>query len=137
MIITQSGLNALTYKVIGAAIEVHKAIGPGLLESVYNECMAIELRLRGINYVSEMTMDLHYKGETVAAKLRCDFFIENCLVLELKAADKILPINEAQLLTYMNLLHAPKGIIINFNCVNIFNEGQKTFVNKYFERLSD
>jgi GxxExxY protein len=133
--ITKSYLKELTYEVIGAAIEVHKAMGPGLLESVYHECMCIEVRLRGMNYESEMQMDAFYKGERVAARLRCDMFIEGCLVAEFKAAKEIAPVDEAQLLSYMNLLQAPKGIIINFNCVNIFKEGQKTFVNKYYEML--
>jgi len=128
--ITKTYLKELTYEVIGSAIEVHKAIGPGLLESVYHECMGIELRLRGINYESEMNIPAIYKGERVATKLRFDLFIEGCLVTELKAAKEILPIDEAQVLSYMNLLTAPKGLIINFNVVNIFKDGQKTFVNK-------
>ena len=133
----KSLLNALTYEVIGPAIEVHKSMGSGFLESVYQDCMDIELRIRGINYTSEMTMNINYKNESVAEKMRYDFFIENCLVLEIKGVEKLLPKNEAQLLTYMNLLQAPKGILINFTSVNIFKEGQKTFVNKFFEKLND
>lgn len=133
--VTKTYLKELTYEVIGSAIEVHKAMGPGLLESVYQECMAIELRLRGINYESEMNIPVLYKGERVATKLRFDLFIEGCLVTELKAAKEIIPIDEAQVMSYMNLLQAPKGLIINFNVVNIFKEGQKTFVNKYYELL--
>ena len=82
-----------------------------------------------------MKVPIIYKTKELVTDFRCDLFIENCLVVELKAALEINSIYEAQLLTYMKLLKAPKGIIINFNCFNIFNDGQKTFVNKYFKNL--
>jgi GxxExxY protein len=128
-------LDDLTYKLIGAAIEVNKGLGAGLLESVYHQCYEHELKLCGIEFKSEMIVPVNYKGFETSAELRSDFFVEDCIVIEIKAVETMLPIHEAQLLTYMNLLKAPKGILINFNCSNIFKNGQKTFVNKYFDEL--
>ncbi len=133
--ITQKYLDDLTYEVIGCAIEVHKTIGKGLLESVYHQCLKEELNHRKIKFSSEMKIPLIYKNKELEIDFRCDLFIENCLVVELKSVTLLNPIFEAQLQTYMNLLKAPKGIIINFNCFNIFKEGQKTFVNDYFKKL--
>ena len=82
-------------------------------------------------------MPVHYKGIEIEAELRCDFLIENKIVVELKAVDAIAPVFEAQLLTYMKLLEKPKGILINFNCENLFEEGQRTYVNEYFRSLPD
>lgn len=134
-LLTQKYLDDLTYEVVGAAIEVHKTIGRGLLESVYHKCLEEELRHRKINFQTELKVPLIYKKKELNVDFRCDLYVENCIVVELKAIADLNPIYEAQLLTYMNLLHAPKGILINFNCYNIFKEGQKTFVNEYFSRL--
>ncbi len=134
---TKKHLDKLTYDVIGAAIEVHRSIGPGLLESVYHDCLKYELSLRGINFLTELIVPVHFKEIILETDLRCDLFIENVLVVELKAVHALAPIHEAQLLTYMKLLKAPKGILINFNCVNIFKEGQKTFVNELFRQLPE
>jgi len=133
--ITRKYLDDMTYKIIGAAIEVHKVLGPGLLESVYHKCLKEELKLREINFESEKIVPVNYKGVIAITDLRCDFLIENCIVIELKAAESMLPIHEAQLLTYMKLLKIPKGILINFNCSNIFKDGQKTLVNQHFNEL--
>ncbi len=137
MEITKSYLDKLTYNIIGAAIEVHKNFGPGLLESVYHKCLKQELRERKINFQSELIIPIEYKGLPLDAELRCDLFIEGVLPVELKATDGIAPIFEAQLLTYMKLLNAPKGLLINFNVVNIFKEGQKTFVNELYRSLKE
>jgi GxxExxY protein len=134
---TKKYLDELTYQIIGAGIEVHKNIGPGLLESVYHKCLKQEFFLRGLDYKSEFIVPVEYKGIEVEADLRCDFLIENAIVVELKEVDSILPIFEAQLLTYMKLLKIPKGILINFNCANLFKDGQQTFVNEYFRLLPD
>ena len=130
-------MDFITYEVIGAAIEVHKALGPGLLESVYHKCLKKELEVRGINFETELCVPINYKGENVDVDLRCDFFIDNCIIVEIKSVDSIKPIFEAQLLTYMKLLKSPKGILINFNVQNLFKEGQKTFVNEYFRTLTE
>jgi GxxExxY protein len=134
---TKEYLSELTYRAIGAAIEVHRSLGPGLLESVYHKCLKHELFLRNISFSSELIVPVHFKGIEIDADLRCDIFIENCIVVELKAVEDILPIHEAQLITYMKLLKAPKGILINFNCVHLFKEGQKTLVNELFRELPD
>jgi len=133
--ITKEYLTDLVYRVNGAAIEVHKHLGPGLLESIYHKCLIRELTLKGINFQSELIIPIEYKGLTLESELRCDLFIEKCLVLELKAVDKIAPIYEAQLMSYMNLLGAPIGLMINFNVKNIFQQGQKTYVNSLYSRL--
>lgn len=133
--ITQKFLDELTYEVIGSAIEVHKFMGRGLLESVYHQCLIEELKHRKINFLTEMKVPVVYKGKSLDINFRCDLFIENCLVVEIKSVIDMHKITEAQLLNYMNLLKAPKGILINFNCKNIFNEGQKTYVNEYFKKL--
>jgi GxxExxY protein len=134
-LITQTYLDELTYDVIGAAIEVHKTLGSGLLESVYQKCLEEELKYRNINFQSEKSISVIYRDKEMNVDFRCDFFIENCLVVELKSVNEMSSIFEAQLLTYMKLLKSPKGILINFNCFNIFKEGQKTFVNEYFKLL--
>ncbi len=133
--ITKSKLKKHTYDVINVAIEVHKALGPGLLESVYHRCMIQEMKLRGYPFKSELSVPVEYKGLELNADLRCDFLFADCLVVELKAVDAIAPVFQAQLLTYMKLLKKPKGILINFNVNNIFKEGQQTFVNELFRDL--
>lgn len=134
-IITQKYLDEITYEIIGASIEVQKIIGRGLLERVYHECMIEELIHRKINFLTELNVPLVYKNKSLDVDFRCDLFIEDCLVIELKSVNEMSSMFEAQLLTYMKLLKAPKGILINFNCVNIFKYGQKTFVNEYFKHL--
>jgi len=134
---TKSFLNDLSYKIVGCAIEVHKNLGPGLLESVYLECMKKELFLRKVNFVSQLLVPINYKGLLIAAEYRLDLLIEDSIVVELKAMDGLLPVHEAQLLTYMKLLQKPKGILINFNCSNIVKEGSKQMVNEYFSVLPE
>jgi GxxExxY protein len=136
-IVTKKFVDQLAYEIIGAAIEVHKQMGPGLLESVYHACMKEELRYREIPFRSEMIIPVKYKEIAVDALLRCDLFIDNLIVVELKAAEKLLPIHEAQAITYMKLLKVPKSIAINFNVTNIFKEGQKAFVSEYYRDLPD
>lgn len=130
-------LDKLTYDVMGAAIEVHKALGPGLLEGVYQDCLKHELGLRNIAFLSEFIVPVNFKGLTVNTELRCDLFVEQLLVLELKSVAAFAPIHQAQLMTYMKLLNAPKGLLLNFNCVNLFRDGQKTLVNELFRDLPD
>ncbi len=134
-IITKSYINDLVYKVNGAAIEVHKALGPGLLESVYHQCLKYELKERNIKFQSELIVPVQYKGVNIEANLRCDLFIENILVVELKAVDRMHPIYEAQIMTYMKLLKSPKGLMINFNVKHLYSEGQKTYVNEWYRNL--
>jgi len=133
---TQKYLDNLTYSIIGAAIEVHKIMGRGLLESVHHQCLKEELTLRNINFVSEMKIPITYKEKELESDFRCDLFVENAVIVELKSTLNSHPIFEAKLLNYMNLIKSPKGILINFNCNNIFKEGQKTFVNDYYKKMS-
>lgn len=133
--ITQKYLDELTYEVVGASIEVHKIMGRGLLESVYHQCIKEELIHRKISFSTEMSIPVIYKEKHLNMDFRCDLFVEKCLVVELKSAQVISNVHEAQLLTYMKLLKSPKGVLINFNCFNIFREGQKTFVNEHFSLL--
>jgi len=135
--VTKSYLKDLIYKVNGAAIEVHKALGPGLLESVYHKCMKHELSIRGIKYQSELIVAVNYKGIEIDAELRCDLFIEDILPIELKATEGINPIHEAQIMTYMKLLNVPEGLLLNFNVTNLFKEGQRTYVNELYRGLKE
>lgn len=135
--ITKKYLNELTYKVIGCAIEVHKHLGPGLLESVYEKCFLRELEIRKIVYKSQLWVPIDYKGLHLDTELRLDVLVEDILCVELKAQEGLLPIHDAVLLSYMQMLQKPKGILINFHCVNIFKEGQKTLVNNLFSLLPE
>lgn len=132
---TRNDLYQLTYKVNAAAIEVHKFLGPGLLESVYQKCLAQELKDRGINFQAELTIPIQYKGKNIDALLRCDFLVESCLVIETKAVEDFSPVHQAQLLTYMQLLKVPKGILYNFNSSNLLREGQRTMVNHFYPKM--
>lgn len=134
---TKQDLKDLVYKVNGAAIEVHKHLGPGLLESVYHKCLIRELELKEIKFQSELSIPIEYKGIEVNAELRCDLIIENKLVVELKSVSEMKPIFEAQILSYMNLLNLPMGLLINFNVTNIYKEGQKTYINKLYNQIWD
>lgn len=137
MSLTKSYLKDLTYQINGAAIEVHKEIGAGLLESIYHKCMMRELEFRGIEFQSELKVPLYFKGVNLETELRCDLLIEKCIVVELKSVKEFIPIYDAQLLTYMRLLEVPKGILYNFNSLNIYNDGQKSFVNHHFSSLEE
>lgn len=114
--------NQITKEVIGAAIEVHRALGPGLLESAYQHCLARELNVRGIPFQREVWIGLEYKGVIIERAYRLDFLVGGLVVVELKAVDALTPIDEAQLLTYLKLGGWPVGLLINFN-VPILKEG--------------
>ncbi len=135
IMITQTYIDQLTYKIIGCAIEVHKQLGPGLLESIYEKCLIHELRLCGFDVKSQMSIPLIYKGIDMECNLRFDILVNDLVVLEVKAVVLMLPIFETVLLTYMKLLGKPKGILFNFHCRNLFHEGQKTFVNEFYAKL--
>ncbi len=137
MIITKKYLNELTYKVIGCAIEVHKHLGPGLLESVYEKCFLRELTLQGIAFKNQIWVPIQYKGLELNTELRLDVLVEDILCVELKAQEGLLPIHDAILFSYMQMLQKPKGILINFHCINIFKGGQKTLVNSLFSLLPE
>ena len=110
-----SHVNVLTGEIIGAAIEVHRHLGPGLLESAYQQCLARELALRGIPYSREWLLPLEYKGLRVKCGYRLDFLVADSIVVEIKSVDAIAPVHQAQLLTYMRIGGWTVGLLINFN----------------------
>ncbi len=108
-------INELTQEIIGAGIEVHKVLGPGLLESTYEECLCKEFELRGIKYQRQKPLPVTYKGYNLDCGYRLDILVENALVIEIKSVEKLLPIHEAQILTYLKLGNWKIGLLINFN----------------------
>ena len=130
----------ITEAVIGAAIEVHRALGPGLLEAVYEECLCHELSLRGIPFRRQVALPVQYKGISLDCGYRLDLLIEGKVVIEIKAIEKILPIHEAQLLTYLKIGGWNGGLLINFNVpllklgirriVHSLEEGQNILTNQ-------
>lgn len=132
--ITQSYINDIAYKVVGCAIEVHKELGPGLLESVYQKCFVKELELKGFNVNQQIRIPVLYKGESLDCDLRLDVLVEDLIIVELKSVEGMLPLYKAQLLTYMKLSEKPKGLLINFNTENITKD-LVPMVNEYFSVL--
>jgi GxxExxY protein len=119
--------NGLSNQIIGAAIEVHRHLGPGLLESAYRACLARELEVREIPFLQEVYLPLEYKGVLIEKAYRLDLFVAGTVVIELKALEKIEPIHEAQLLTYLRLTERWLGLLINFN-VPVLKNGIKRMV---------
>ena len=109
--------NALSHEVIGAAIEVHRVLGPGLLEFIYEEALVIELEDRGLDVVRQAEVIVSYKGRRLENKLRLDVLVNRILIVEIKAIEHILPVHEAQLLSYLRLSEKKLGLLINFNTV--------------------
>ena len=117
----------LSAAVIGAAITVHRALGPGLLESAYHHCLARELKQRGLKYARELAVPVTYDGTTLDCGYRVDFVVESELIVETKAVERILPVHHAQILTYLKLLNLKHGLLINFN-VPLLKNGLKSFL---------
>ena len=114
-------INAITEKIIGAAIEVHKTVGPGLLESAYEVCLCHELALRGLTHERQISLPVVYKDVQLDCGYRIDLLVENQVVVELKCADRIMPVHEAQLLTYLRLGGWKAGLILNFHVAKMIN----------------
>jgi len=121
------GNSELAHRVIGAAIDVHKALGPGLLESTYQQCLAHEFSLREVGFQLERPLPVEYKGVRLGCGYRIDFLIEGQIILELKSVETLQGIHEAQLLTYLRLAKKQHGFLINFN-VKLLKQGIKSFV---------
>ncbi len=119
MHITKSYINNLAYKIVGCAIEVHKHLGPGLLESVYEACFVDELKSQGFNVQRQVTVPIIYKGKDLGTNLVLDLLVNDLIIVELKAVEAIIPVYKAQLLSYLKLTGKPKGLLINFHCENI------------------
>ncbi len=115
----ETDLNSLSGKIIGACIEVHRALGPGLLESVYVDYLCHELSLQGLAFQREFQVPVHYKGLDVLTNLRADLIVENEIIVEVKAVQEILPIFSAQLMTYLKLTGKELGLLVNFNVKTI------------------
>lgn len=117
----------LTAAIIGAAIEVHREMGPGLLESIYQKCLERELRWRGIAFEALARLPLIYKGEPLDSEFVLDLYFPGRLVVELKAVERLLPVHDAQLLSYLRLSHTPVGLLLNFT-VPVMKDGVRRFV---------
>jgi len=120
--------NDISGKIIGAAIEVHRKLGPGLLESAYEECLCCEMALRGIKFERQVPLPLNYKGVDLDCGYRLDLLVEDKVIVELKSIETLEPIHDAQLLTYLKLRNARLGLIINFN-VMMLKDGVRRLVN--------
>jgi GxxExxY protein len=117
--LTQKIINELSYSIIGCAIEVHKHLGPGLLESVYHECIVDELRAKGLSVRSQISVPISYKSKSLGTPLKLDILVNDTIILELKAVEAVLPVHKAQLISYLKLTGKSKGLLINFHCENI------------------
>ena len=121
-------LQSLSNAIIGAAIEVHRELGPGLLESVYEECLRYELETKGLNVKTQVDLPLLYKGNNTGKQFRIDMLVEDSFIVELKAVEMMKPLHDVQLLTYMKLANMHMGLLINFN-VPVLKEGIKRKIN--------
>jgi GxxExxY protein len=135
-ITTKKLINDLAYQIVNCSIEVHKQLGPGLLESVYQKCLKEEFNYRNIGYVEQLKVPIKYRELTLDADLRLDFLVEDLIVVEIKAIEGLLPLHEAQILSYMQLLQKPKGLLINFHTLNVV-KGMKPLVNHFFSALPE
>ncbi len=135
--ISKELINDISYQIIGAAIEVHKILGPGLLEVNYEKALLHELSLRGLKTSTQQPIQVPYKGIILDCDLRYDVLVEDLILVENKATKDMHPIFVATLLSYMKHLQIPKGILINYHVQNIFKEGQKTYVNDIYANLPD
>lgn len=120
-------INKITERIIGCAIEVHKTLGPGLLESVYEVCLAHELKEHGLNFARQVPVPVFYKNTNLDCGFKIDLLVENSVVLELKSIEGFLPVHEAQILTYLRLTQMKIGLLINFN-VKLLKTGIKRYI---------
>ena len=123
-------INKLSGIILDSAIEVHRNLGPGLLESVYEVCLCKELDSRGIKYARQVSLPVVYKGEELEADFRIDILVENEIIIELKAVEAMIPVFEAQLLTYLKLSNKKLGLLINFNVPRLI-DGYKRMLNGF------
>ena len=131
---TKKLVTQISYDIIGAAIKVHKKLGPGLLESVYEKCLKHELEKNGHHVLQQVSTPIQYDDLSLDTNLRLDLLVDDMVVVEIKAMEHMLPVHEAQLLTYMKLLKKPQGLLINFFTENI-SKSMKPLVNEYFAAL--
>ena len=134
--VPRSKINAITYRIIAAAIEVHRQLGPGLLESTYQACMNYELSTSGLTFEANIAVPITYKSVRIDCSYRLDLFVEKLVIVELKSVQELSPVFEAQLLTYMKVKGAPAGLLINFN-VPVLRNGLMRRLNKEIEIIDD
>lgn len=127
---TVQELNKLSHMILGASLTVHTEMGPGLLESIYQRCLIKELMASGVKVESNVGVDLYYKGELLNKKFYLDILVEDSIILELKAVEQILPVHEAQIISYLRITNLRLGFIVNFN-VPLLKNGFRRFVNKF------
>lgn len=126
----------LSYGIIGCAIEVHRQLGPGLLESVYHKCLGEELSFKKLRYQSQLSVPVVYRNLKLETDLRLDYLVEDLVVVELKAVDQLIPLYHAQVMTYLKLTGKNKGLLINFNSENI-SKSVISIVTPEFANLPD
>jgi GxxExxY protein len=131
---SKSSVTKLSYLVTGCAITVHKALGPGLLESVYEKCLCFELEKKGFEVLQQIPITINSEGNLIDSELKLDLLVENTIIVELKTVQELLPVHSAQLMSYMKLLKKPQGLLFNFYSDNI-TKSMRPFVNEYFDRL--
>ena len=133
---TKRDITHLSYEIVGSAIKVHKTLGPGLLEGVYEKCLKYELTEKGFDVSQQVQVPIVYGKMVLETELRIALLVNDSIIVELKTVEKLLPVHEAQLLTYMRLLSKPQGLLINFYTDNI-TKIMRPLVNEYFNRLPD
>jgi GxxExxY protein len=126
--------NDITRRILASAIEVHRTLGPGLLESVYVSCLHFELPAQGLHFVTERTIPIVYKGMSTGASYRVDLIVEDLVVVEVKSVAAVLPVHQSQVLTYMGLAERPAGLLINFNVPRLM-DGVKRLINPRASRV--
>jgi GxxExxY protein len=130
---TEDEYNALSERIIGAAIEVARTLGPGLLESVYEACLVEELQQRGLRVQQQVRLPLVYKGKTLSKEFIIDLLVEDAIIVELKAIDALTGLHAAQVKTYLRLANKRLGLVLNFNVEVLTKQGLKRVVNNFFQ----
>jgi GxxExxY protein len=133
---TKKEVTQLSYDIVGCAITVHKILGQGLLESIYEKCLKEELEFQGFKVETQKKVKLKYRSMDIETELRLDLLVNDVIIVEIKSIENILPVHEAQLLTYMSLLEKPQGLLINFYTDNI-TKSVKPIVNQFFKNLNE
>ncbi|WP_106567545.1 GxxExxY protein [Cecembia rubra] len=129
-------ITQMSYDVLGCAINVHREVGPGLLESVYQKCLIHELKSKGFKVMQQVKAPLFYKDLRLEVELKADIIVNESVIIELKTVDCLLPVHEAQILTYMRLLKIPQGLLMNFYSDNL-SKNKIPLVNEYFKALPE
>ncbi|WP_304517489.1 GxxExxY protein [Cecembia rubra] len=129
-------ITQMSYDVLGCAINVHREVGPGLLESVYQKCLIHELKSKGFKVMQQVKAPLFYKDLRLEVELKADIIVNESVIIELKTVDCLLPVHEAQILTYMRLLKIPQGLLMNFYSDNL-SKNTIPLVNEYFKALPE